>query len=332
MKHTVALLAMLLFAASTAGCSLGRAPLRQPAPTGSTGLPTLTDVLNNTARLSGAGYLSRPSQNWSGVTIYARPGVPQLQLLLNTQDQVVGVRGVFPRSVGLQPWFDQAVTATLATTTGTSTGATGGPSTGSASGSVTSNPASSAISSSSTAAQFQLSSGGSPSSATGSSTSVSVSRSRTTSPRTEASGKTTASSSTSASSAGPANLVIGGKPANDYTQTIWFIPPTQAANPVVTPGLTSLQALTAINPGLSRARRLTPFIPGMGYLWGSNGFGVLVMVGRNGAVTGFQGTFPIDLGWQSMYDQLPNHIDSEPMLHLSGYTQRIYLVPPTTIR
>lgn len=119
---TGTLCAMITFAISA--CA-GPAPARQPAPSsaassaGTAGPATLAlaTLLALNPRLNGNGYAKRSGPE-AGLTVWAPPGVGHVELVLNQAQVVVAIRGVFPTSTGLQPWYDQAHGAVAAAQTG----------------------------------------------------------------------------------------------------------------------------------------------------------------------------------------------------------------------
>ncbi len=396
-----------------AGC--GAVPAPQPAPTRTAGGVTLSTVLANTPRLAAAGYVRLPGSSWPGLTLYGRPGTDGLQLVLTVGGRVVGVRGVFPKAVGLQPWFDQAApqpSAPAATVSQTGTapsrtspsgstlparpgaasgrmgsGSSPSPAGGSAAtrGTKTTtgpNTTGTATTRGTAPVASAPAAGGGTSKAAGTATGGTVNttsgtasgRTTTTTPvpgkATGTPGAPAATTSTAKPNTG-SSTVAGSSPAgNFYTQTIWLVrrsgtgtATSGTTTTATTTGTTSRTArnvktltgtatagktatgtaatgtslggsyrtLLPFNPTLRRARRLTPFLAGVGATFGHPGYGVSLTIARNGQVTGVMGFFPLNGGYQPMFDQAPGHVDTVPAQNLQGYTQHIFFVRPGSI-
>ena len=446
------------FLALLAGC--GAVPAPQPAPTRTVGGVTLSAVLANTPRLAAAGYVRLPGSPWPHLTLYGRPGTDGLELVLTARGRVVGVRGLFPKAVGLQPWFDQAArqpapSAATVSPSGTApsrtspsgsalparpgaaagrmgSGSSASPAGGSATpsgkrtatgakttGTATTRgtaPVASAPAAGGTRQAAGAASGGTASGTVSRASGGTASgRTTTTAPVPGKATGTTGAPAATPSAAKPntgSTRVAGTGPAgNFYTQTIWLVrragrgtaatgtaatgtaatgtattgtaatgtaatgtaatgtaatgtaatgtaptgtAPTGTATRGRTPtgtaatgtrgktasGTTATgtslggtyRTLLPFNPTLRRARRLTPFLAGAGTTFGHRGYGVSLTLARHGQVTGVVGFFPLNGGYQPMFDQAPGHVDTVPAQNLQGYTQHIFFVRPGSIR
>ena len=109
---------------TVAGCTAG-APARQPGPSsGPSSTPTagsaplsLDAILALNPAMNATGYALRPGPE-PGLSLWAPKGAGQVELIVNAAKTVVAVRGVFPTSTGLEPWFDQAHGVTANAQTG----------------------------------------------------------------------------------------------------------------------------------------------------------------------------------------------------------------------
>jgi hypothetical protein len=117
-----------------------------------------------------------------------------------------------------------------------------------------------------------------------------------------------------------------------YTQHIYVMPPEsvqQGAEPTFVEMTWS--DLVAANPHIADYVPISEFVPHMGYHYGpaEPGPALLVLVGRNGEVFGFEIIQPADQGWQPWFDQP----EGEPMEFPFGvaYTQHVYVVDPAGI-
>jgi hypothetical protein len=116
-----------------------------------------------------------------------------------------------------------------------------------------------------------------------------------------------------------------------YTQHVWITEPdtvVEGEEPVAI-ALTH-DALVAANPKLGQYQQLSDYVPGMGYHYGAPGPAVVLVVGREGEINGFELISPAAQGWYPWFDQP----DGEPMT-IEGlgevYTQHLYLVDPATL-
>lgn len=341
-----------LAAALLAGC--GSAAL-QPGPGAGTRLPTLTVVETDNPRLADAGYVRLGGALPKGVTAYGHRHTDGVQLLINAANQVVGVRGVFPLSVGLQTWYDQALptpaTRDAAGTAGGS-GSSATPANRAGKGTVATKRSASGSGSAPAGTTPKTGTGkGAGPAGPGASGSTAGAGSAASGATPQAGGSTgekgtgvsgvhraAGQGSTAGGSAGLTRGAAGttGGPSSGtahwYTQTVWFVAPTAAARPGATAAPGTFAHLLTINPALKSAVRLTGFIPGMGHMEGFHGYSLAVLVGRNGSVIGVAGYFPLNGGYQPMFDQIPGHIDAIPALNLQGYSQQVFFVDPATIR
>jgi len=118
-------------------------------------------------------------------------------------------------------------------------------------------------------------------------------------------------------------------PPGAYTQTLWL--PAAAAAPAPS-ALPSFGALEGRNPALARARAQGAFVPGSGTPWGQQGYGLDVLLARDGTAAGFVGLFPLTEGWSPIFDQLQGHQDLQPDRYYKAFTQHLWLVAPQTLR
>ena len=89
--------------------------------------------------------------------------------------------------------------------------------------------------------------------------------------------------------------------------------------------------LVAANPKIANYGAISGWVPGMGYHYGppAPGPALLVMVGQDEQVFGFEIIQPAEQGWHAWFDQP----EGEPMMFPFGpaYTQHVYIVPPSSI-
>lgn len=117
-----------------------------------------------------------------------------------------------------------------------------------------------------------------------------------------------------------------------YTQHIYVTDPQtviEGRRPSYVPMKWS--ELVAVNPKLGEYGPISDWIPRMGFHYGpsSPGPALLVMVGANDEVFGFEIIQPAEHGWHPWFDQP----EGEPMMFPFGpaYTQHVYVVDPGTI-
>ena len=117
-----------------------------------------------------------------------------------------------------------------------------------------------------------------------------------------------------------------------YTQHIYVALP-ESVQPGTTPTFVDMtwSELVAVNPGLADYVRISEWVPRMGYHYGpaEPGPALIVMVGSNDEVFGFEIIQPADLGWLPWFDQP----EGEPMEFPFGlaYTQHVYVMDPAGI-
>jgi hypothetical protein len=347
--------------AALAGCGPVLAPRPQGGANPVRGVAvTLAAVRANTPRLADAGYRTLPGSPWPGLTLYGRPRADGIQLLLGSKGAVVAVRGVFPAVVGLQPWYDQAPGAMPASSGTQAAHSTPPPRPGRAGGRM--GPGSSAVPAASVSAGGAAAPAVAPvrpaasratprplgPSAAGAAAIVAGRAPVASAPAPGAHGGATHS----AGGGHPAGSAAGGPAASGstattsgsesapapsvYTQTIWLAPPpslrAHSTGDAPPPPAGTYRTLLPFNPTLQRAHRLTPFQAGVGWTYGHRGFGLALAVGRRGRITGVVGFFPLQGGYQPMFDQPPGAFLSVPSQGLQGYTQHIAFVPPSSIR
>ena len=116
-----------------------------------------------------------------------------------------------------------------------------------------------------------------------------------------------------------------------YTQHIWITEPdsvVEGEEPVAI-ALTH-DALVAANPALGQYEALSEYVPGMGFHYGVPGPAIVLVVGHDGEINGFELISPVEQGWFEWFDQP----EGEPMT-IEGlgdvYTQHLYVVDPATI-
>ena len=117
-----------------------------------------------------------------------------------------------------------------------------------------------------------------------------------------------------------------------YTQHIYVSDP-RTVNEGQRPSAVGMtwSELVAANPKIADYHAISDWVPGMGYHYGppAPGPALLVMVGRNEEVFGFEIIQPAEQGWHPWFDQP----DGEPMMFPFGeaYTQHVYVVDPSRI-
>jgi hypothetical protein len=117
-----------------------------------------------------------------------------------------------------------------------------------------------------------------------------------------------------------------------YTQHIYVTHP-ESVEPGATPIHVELNwsDLVAVNPGIADYVRISEWVPQMGFHYGPPELGpaLVVLVGEDEAVYGFEIIQPADLGWLPWFDQP----EGEPMELPFGlaYTQHVYVVNPADI-
>ena len=113
-----------------------------------------------------------------------------------------------------------------------------------------------------------------------------------------------------------------------YTQHI-YVTDRASVNEGQTPVAIGMNwaELVAANPKIADYSAISGWVPGMGYHYGPPAAGpaLLVMVGHDGEVFGFEIIQPADQGWHPWFDQA----EGEPMMFPFGpaYTQHVYIVP-----
>ncbi len=291
------------------GCSA--TPARQPAtssgatPSSSAAAPAnplaLDAVLALNPALNGNGYALRAGPE-PGLSVWAatRPGF--VELVVNAARTVVAIRGVFPTSTGLQPWYDQARGGVVGAQTGAQSPA-GQPS---------------------RVAPYRNVSGPTPSNASNPAAVIPNQASPV------GLGSSANPPASPASGTGRAPTASGTTVSTVYTETLWLVPRNQAtAGPTVLPQYTTVAGL---NPAMSRTRAQTDFLPGSGVLYGPQRYGLLAAVDRGGRLAGVIGWFPLGAGWQPFDDQIPGHEDIVATNFLRGFTERVWLEAPAGIR